>query len=87
MCEKAATHTTTITDLLKKSTVPCAAAIYYDDMYVVRTFSEEVCAIIPTFRHWVAKEYEHNGSSVDGDRILGKLLGLLVAPAKTVLQS
>jgi hypothetical protein len=47
----------------------------------------EVTDMIPSFRYWVAKEYEHNGSSVDGDRILGKLLALLHSPSGTVLQS
>jgi hypothetical protein len=35
---------------------------------------------------WITNEYEHNGSSVDGERILGKLLDLLNYPPGTTLK-
>ena len=63
-------------DVLRANEVPAAAAIYLEDMYVERTFSEETAAQIPGLRTWMTNEYQHNGLRVDGDRILGRLLDL-----------
>ncbi|HEY1516578.1 MAG TPA: alpha/beta fold hydrolase [Solirubrobacteraceae bacterium] len=62
--------------VLLGNTVPCAAAIYVNDMYVERSFSEETAAQIRGMRTWVTNEYEHNGIRADGERILGHLLDL-----------
>ena len=56
--------------------VPAAAAIYAEDAYVDRAFSEETAALVPTLRPWVTNEYEHNGLRADGGRILDRLFGL-----------
>jgi pimeloyl-ACP methyl ester carboxylesterase len=56
--------------------VPCAAAVYAEDPYVDRAFSEETAAMIPTMRLWLTNEYEHNGLRVDGAAILDRLIGL-----------
>lgn len=56
--------------------VPAAAAIYAEDMYVEREFSELTAREIRGLRSWVTNEYEHNGLRVDGERILGRLLDL-----------
>jgi pimeloyl-ACP methyl ester carboxylesterase len=56
--------------------VPVAAAVYAEDMYVERFFSEETAASIRGARPWITSEYEHNGVRVDGERILGRLLDL-----------
>ena len=56
--------------------MPVAAAIYAEDMYVERAFSEETAARIRGLRAWVTNEYEHNGLRVDGERILGRLIDL-----------
>ncbi|MGO8722039.1 MAG: alpha/beta fold hydrolase [Acidimicrobiales bacterium] len=56
--------------------VPAAAAIYADDMYVERSFSEETAKLIPTMRAWLTNEFEHNGLRVDGGRILDRLISL-----------
>jgi len=61
---------------LRANTVPVAAAIYYDDMYVERAFSEETAATIRGIKTWVTNEYEHNGLRADGERILDRLLGM-----------
>jgi pimeloyl-ACP methyl ester carboxylesterase len=63
-------------DVLSRCTVPCAAAIYADDAYVDRAFSEETTRLVPTMRPWVTNEYEHNGLRADGARILDRLIGL-----------
>jgi hypothetical protein len=61
---------------LRANTVPAAAAIYANDLYVERVFSEETAALIGGLRPWVTSEYEHNGLRADGDRILSRLLDL-----------
>jgi hypothetical protein len=61
---------------LRANDVPVAAAIYANDPYVERDFSEETAALIGGARAWVTSEYEHNGLRADGDRILGRLIDL-----------
>ena len=61
-------------DVLRNNEVPTAAAIYVEDMYVERTFSEETAAQIRGIRTWITNEYQHNGLRVDGERILGRLI-------------
>jgi pimeloyl-ACP methyl ester carboxylesterase len=63
-------------ELLRECEVPCAAAVYADDAYVDRDFSEETAALIPTMRPWLTNEYEHNGLRADGARILDRLIAL-----------
>ncbi len=62
--------------VLGANEVPVAAAIYAEDMYVERFFSEHTAAQIRGARPWITNEYEHNGLRVDGDRILSRLLDL-----------
>ena len=61
---------------LRANDVPVAAAIYANDPYVERAFSEETAALIRGARAWVTSEYEHNGLRADGDQILGRLIDL-----------
>jgi pimeloyl-ACP methyl ester carboxylesterase len=63
-------------DVLERNEVPVAAAIYAEDMYVERGFSEETAAIIRGARAWITNEYQHNGLRVDGERVLGRLIDL-----------
>jgi len=46
---------------LARNTVPCAAAIYAEDMYVPRALSEQTAAAIAGCKAWLTNEYEHNG--------------------------
>jgi len=62
---------------LATNDVPAAAAIYAEDMYVERTFSEETAAQVRGLRPWVTNEYEHNGLRVDGGHILDHLIDLV----------
>ena len=62
--------------VLERNEVPVAAAIYVNDMYVERVFSEETAARIRGARTWITNEYEHNGIRADGERILGRLIDL-----------
>ena len=61
---------------LRHNDVPAAAAIYADDLYVERAFSEETAAEVCGLRAWVTNEYEHNGLRADGERVLGTLIDL-----------
>jgi pimeloyl-ACP methyl ester carboxylesterase len=63
--------------VLQANTVPCAATIYYNDMYVERTLSEETARDIRGIRLWVTNEYEHDGLRADGEKLLGRLLSML----------
>ena len=63
--------------VLAANDVPVAAAVYAEDMYVERAFSEETAAQVRGLRPWVTNEYEHNGLRADGGRILGRLIDLV----------
>jgi hypothetical protein len=63
-------------DMLASVDVPCVAAIYAEDAYVPRQFSEETAAMLAAMRPWVTNEYQHNGLRADGGRVLDRLVGL-----------
>ena len=63
-------------DVLAANEIPCAAAIYANDMYVPRAFSEETAARVRGLKPWLTSEYEHNGLRADGERVLGRLMDL-----------
>ncbi|MDP9384116.1 MAG: alpha/beta hydrolase [Actinomycetota bacterium] len=63
-------------DVLARNEVPAAAAIYAEDLYVERAFSEQTAAAVRGLRPWVTSEYEHNGLRADGGRILDRLIDL-----------
>lgn len=64
-------------NVLRRNRVPCAAAVYYDDMYVERVYSEETAAAIQGIRLWITNEYEHNGLRADGEVVLDRLLNMV----------
>jgi hypothetical protein len=64
-------------DVLRQNTVPTAAVMYYNDMYVDRLLSEETASCIKGIHVWATSEYEHNGLRTDGEKILGRLFGLI----------
>ncbi len=61
-------------DRLRKNRVPVAAAVYFDDMYVHREFSEQTAQIVPNMKLWITNEFEHNGLRADGEAIVGRLI-------------
>jgi pimeloyl-ACP methyl ester carboxylesterase len=63
-------------DVLASVDLPCAAAIYAEDPFVHRTFSEETADLLPGMRRWLTDEYLHNGLRSDGGRVLDRLIGL-----------
>lgn len=64
-------------DRLRANTVPCAAAVYYDDMYVERSFSLETAATIRGCRVWLTNELEHDGIRSDGEMVMGRLIDMV----------
>lgn len=64
-------------EILRSNEVPVVAAVYYDDMYVDRGFSEETAQMIKGLRVWVTNEYEHNALRSDGEVVLGRLFDML----------
>ena len=64
-------------DALRRTSVPIAATIYVNDLYVERDFAEETAALIPGIRVWQTDEYEHNGLRADGERVVGRLIDML----------
>jgi len=63
-------------DTLAQNTVPCAAAIYFNDLYVPVEFSLETASAIPNLYPWVTSEYEHNALRADGEHVLDRLIGM-----------
>lgn len=64
-------------EALRQNSIPCAAAIFYDDMYVERLYSEETAADIRGIQLWVTNAYEHNALRADGEVLLDRLLKLV----------
>ena len=63
-------------DVLAENTVPVAAAVYYDDMFVPRELSVETGELIGA-RHYITNEYQHDGSAYSGGKVVSHLLDLL----------
>jgi len=61
---------------LRANEVPCAAAVYYDDMYVEHEYSAQTARAVRGMRTWVTNEFDHNGLRAHGDVILERLLAL-----------
>jgi|HigsolmetaAR202D_1030399.scaffolds.fasta_scaffold00367_20 Lysophospholipase len=62
---------------LQANTVPCAASVYYDDMYVEFAYSEETIKQIAGIKVWITNEYAHNGLRANGEHVLGRLIDLV----------
>ncbi|RFU84582.1 alpha/beta fold hydrolase [Streptomyces triticagri] len=65
------------TDRLAANTVPAAAAIYHDDMYVHTPHSLHTAEAIRGLRPWITNEYEHDGVRAGGPHVLDHLLNLV----------
>lgn len=64
-------------DALKTNLVPCAAVIFYDDMYVERRFSVETAKAIQGLKVWVTNEYDHDGLISAGAAVFDRLAAML----------
>ncbi|MGK5733777.1 alpha/beta fold hydrolase [Streptomyces sp. URMC 124] len=62
---------------LARNTVPVAAAVYHDDLYVDTEHSLRTARAIRGLRTWVTDEYEHDGVRASGRVVLDRLLRLV----------
>jgi pimeloyl-ACP methyl ester carboxylesterase len=68
-------------DQLAANTVPVAAAVYRDDIYVDHTLSLETAAAVRGLQAWSTPEFHHDGISEDGEGIFKRLFGMVRAGA------
>lgn len=61
---------------LANNSVPVAAAVYVEDMYVEYQYSCETLALLANAKSWQTNQYEHNGLRIDGEHILEQLIAL-----------
>ncbi|MEW1657209.1 alpha/beta fold hydrolase [Streptomyces sp. NPDC093707] len=61
---------------LAANTVPLAAAVYHDDIYVDAGLSLDTARTLGAARVWVTNEWEHDGLAASGDRVLAHLMDL-----------
>ncbi|QCB99020.1 alpha/beta fold hydrolase [Arthrobacter sp. PAMC25564] len=59
---------------LALNTVPVAAAVYRDDIYVDRDLSLETAAAVRGLQVWESADFHHDGIADDGEAIFGRLL-------------
>jgi pimeloyl-ACP methyl ester carboxylesterase len=62
---------------LAASTVPAAAAVYFDDLYVDAGLSLATAQATGGLRAWVTSEYEHDGLRVSGGAVLSRLIDMV----------
>ena len=63
-------------EVLAENSVPVAAAVYYDDMFVPRELSLQTGELMGA-HHYITNEYQHDGSVYSGGKVVDHLLGLL----------
>jgi proline iminopeptidase len=61
---------------LAANSVPVAAAVYRDDIYVDRNLSLETAAAVRGLQVWETADFHHDGIADDGEAIFGRLLGM-----------
>jgi hypothetical protein len=61
---------------LASNTVPVAAAVYSDDIYVDRDLSLETAAAVRGLQAWETPDFHHDGIADDGEGIFNRLLGM-----------
>ena len=66
---------------LALNTVPVAAAVYSDDIYVDRELSLETAAAVRGLQVWETADFHHDGIADDGEAIFGRLLGMVRSAA------
>ncbi|MEV6356209.1 alpha/beta fold hydrolase [Streptomyces hydrogenans] len=66
---------------LAANEVPLAAAVYHDDMYVDAGLSLDTARRIGAARVWVTNEWEHDGLTASGGRVLARLMELATGRA------
>ncbi|MFG2873731.1 alpha/beta fold hydrolase [Streptomyces sp. NPDC048337] len=66
---------------LAANEVPLAAAVYHGDMYVDADLSLRTAREIGATRVWVTNEWEHDGVTASGGRVLSRLMDLAAGRA------
>ena len=61
---------------LAANTVPVAAAVYSDDIYVDRKLSLETASAVRGLQVWESADFHHDGIADDGEGIFARLLGM-----------
>ncbi len=64
---------------LARNTVPVAAAVYLDDIYVDHTLSMETAGAVQGLQTWQTGDYHHDGITEDGEAIFSRLLRMVRA--------
>ncbi|MBP3043228.1 alpha/beta hydrolase [Arthrobacter jiangjiafuii] len=62
---------------LARNTVPVAAAVYTDDIYVDRDLSLETAGAVKGLQVWESADFHHDGIADDGEGIFTRLLGMV----------
>jgi pimeloyl-ACP methyl ester carboxylesterase len=62
---------------LAANTVPVAAAVYSEDIYVDRDLSLETASAVRGLQVWETADFHHDGIADDGEGIFGRLLGMV----------
>jgi pimeloyl-ACP methyl ester carboxylesterase len=62
---------------LQQNTVPVAAVVYYNDMYVELGLSEKTASQIKGIQLWVTSEHEHSALRMHGEAVFGRLYNML----------
>ena len=63
-------------DRLAVNTVPVAAAVYSDDIYVDRNLSLNTASAVRGLQVWETPDFHHDGIADDGEGIFTRLLGM-----------
>ncbi|MDH2389260.1 alpha/beta fold hydrolase [Streptomyces sp. HNM0663] len=66
---------------LAANQIPLAAIVYHDDMYVDAGLSLRTVREVGAARAWVTNEWEHDGISASGGRVLARLMDLAAGRA------
>ena len=61
---------------LADNQVPLAAVVYHDDMYVDAALSLRTAREVGATRVWITNEWEHDGVTASGGRVLARLMDL-----------
>ncbi|GAA2002201.1 alpha/beta fold hydrolase [Catenulispora subtropica] len=61
---------------LAANTVPLAAVVYHDDMYVDAELSLRTLDRVGAARAWVTNEWEHDGVNASGEGVLSRLMDM-----------
>lgn len=63
-------------EVLSRNTVPVAAAVYHDDVYVDRELSLDTASRVQGLQTWVTNRFHHDGIADEGAYIFKRLLDM-----------